>query len=240
MFFLGTGVEANGGASQLSSPRKSSLPPHPLPHFQESGRLCLANSTRQPDKNVQETFPRRLAGAATPFLLSPHPGGTSLSLPVSCPQVTRKHIIVRTFWLWRGCSFRIGGVGLAGVSLPPPSDGATLPCSRGGSKPCDVQHLQARSHGRVGTTARPPSQACKTLGYAEPASGSLSVGRVGTKISFSLCSQPLFKARPARRAGMAWRATQASWEAWCGAGEGRGGCFFFFSFLSFGNIAMVT
>lgn len=42
-------------------------PPLPSPHFQESGGLCWANSNRQLNKNVQETLPHRLAGAASPF-----------------------------------------------------------------------------------------------------------------------------------------------------------------------------
>lgn len=55
-------------------------------------------------------------------------------------------------------------------------------------------------------------------------------------VSF-LCSQPLFKAHPMGRAGTAWRAAWPSQEALCHA---EGGISYLISFLSFGNIAMVS
>lgn len=115
MFFLGKGVEGSGWASQLSSASKPALFPPPLSRPTSKKALsALLGQFHRPAGQKYPGDPPSLAGWSS----HPFPTPTlswrdfplpAWSLPPSCKEA--RHRRGGFFWLWRGCSSRIGGVG---------------------------------------------------------------------------------------------------------------------------------
>lgn len=238
MFFLGKGVEGNGGASQLSSSSKPSLflPPLSYPTSKKALSVLLGQFHWAAGQKCLGEPPVLAGWCSHPFPAPTPPWRGFLLfaclLPPSCKEAHHGHFfdygesVHPGFVVWG----RMKSPFCHHLMILP------IPCSRAGGEP--VTFSISKPEAMAGQAPQPPSspqRLVKLLGVQGlPPQESACFGKKHKNLS-SLCSQPLFKAHPVERAGTAWRAAWASWEVWCDAGG-----FFFIIFLSFGNIAMVT